>query len=132
MSCIISAQIYFQSTAQYLVVMLLHVSATSRSHLQGAPVNNCCLCLPVRRTVYSQISLDKINRTYACRHCFFPAYLVSLNILLLCRTYIWCDNTCCSYSPSDIYGEIQRSFKWKAENLNKIRNMKQPVINVCV
>jgi len=53
MSCIIGAQIYFQSTAHYLVVMLLHVSATSRSHLQGAAVNNCCLCLPVRRTVYS-------------------------------------------------------------------------------
>ena len=54
MSCITDTQIYFQPTAQYLVVMLLHVSAaTSRSHLQGAEVNNCCLCPPVRRTVYS-------------------------------------------------------------------------------
>jgi hypothetical protein len=52
-SCITDTQIYFQPAAQYLVVMLLHVSATSRSHLQGAEVNNCCLCPPVRRTVYS-------------------------------------------------------------------------------
>jgi hypothetical protein len=132
MSCIIYTQIYFQPTAQHswcyymfqpraaAIFMELRLTIVASVHVSDG------------RSSTRQIFLDKKTRTYTCRYCSSPAYLASLNILLLCHTYIWCDNTCCSYSLSDVYGEIQRSFKWKAENLCKIRNMKEHVITLRV
>jgi hypothetical protein len=35
---VLCTRVYFQQTAQYLVLMPLHVSATDRSHLQGDAV----------------------------------------------------------------------------------------------
>jgi len=135
MSCITDTQIYFQPTAQYLVVMLLYVSATSRSHLQGADVKNCCLCPPVRRTVYSPNISRQENQQLRMSSLLIPclfSFFQHNPTLSHVYSYIRCDNTWCSYTISDIYGEIQRSFKWKAENLYEIRNVKWPMIILCV